>query len=455
MCFMDEHPTCRETFKFSEVLSALSFVLDMVEGQPEGHVVRSCFIGMTVGGHLGLTEEQRSALFYALLLKDAGCSSTSSGVAALFDADDFEVKKTLKTTDRSRLPESLLYVARTVSPGRALWTRARRFLAVGIEGRRTNRQLVRIRCERGAEIARLIGFPEGTVRAIRNLDEHWDGTGQPDGLRGEEIPLLSRICKLAQTVDFFYNAFGPAHAEEEVRARRKIWFDPALVDVFLAEVRAGSMWKSLADPDLLHVVSRLEPADRVLAVTPERLDLTARAFARIIDAKSPFTYRHSERVADTAVVMTEYMEFPAPAVRDQRRAGLLHDIGKLGVSNRILDKPGSLTDAEYAQIKKHPKLTYDTLIRVTPFRGIANVAASHHEKLDGTGYHRGITGDSLSLSSRILTVADIFDALSQDRPYRPAMPLERVLDILKKESGEKLCTRCVDALDDLISRGEL
>jgi hypothetical protein len=165
--FMDERAAGRrETFKFSEVLSALSFVLDKVEGQPEGHVVRSCFVGMTIANGLGLAQDQRSALFYALLLKDAGCSSTSSGVAGLFEADDFEVKKTLKTTDRSRLPESLLYVARTVSPGGNLRTRARRFLAVGMEGRRANRRLVRIRCERGAEIARLIGFPEATVRAI-------------------------------------------------------------------------------------------------------------------------------------------------------------------------------------------------------------------------------------------------------------------------------------------------
>src|SRR5215210_9509712 len=139
---MDEQAIDRGTFKFSEVLSALSFVLDMVEGQPEGHVVRSCFIGMTIGERLGLAEEQRSALFYTLLLKDAGCSSTSSRVAALFDADDFEVKKTLRTTDRSRLSESLLYVARTLSPGGKLRTRARRFLTVGLEGRRANRRLV-------------------------------------------------------------------------------------------------------------------------------------------------------------------------------------------------------------------------------------------------------------------------------------------------------------------------
>ncbi len=452
---MDEQATGRETFKFSEVLSALSFVLDKVEGQPEGHVVRSCFVGMTIGEGLRLAQDQRSALFYALLLKDAGCSSTSSGVAALFEADDFEVKKTLKTTDRSRLPESLLHVARTVSPGGNLRTRARRFLAVGMEGRRANRRLVRIRCERGAEIARLIGFPETTVRAIRSLDEHWDGTGYPDGLRGEEIPLLSRVCKLAQTVDFFYTSFGPSQAEEVARTRRKKWFDPALVDVLLAEVRAGSVWERMADPHLLRTVSRLEPADRVLAVTSERLNLTARAFARIIDAKSPFTYRHSERVAETAAAMAEYMALPGYAVRDQGRAGLLHDIGKLGVSNRILDKPGPLTHAEYAQVKKHPGLTYDTLVRVAPFRGFAEVAASHHEKLDGTGYHRGVTAEDLSLPSRILAVADVFDALSQDRPYRPAMPMEKVLAILDEESGEKLCPRCVGTLNELVSKGDL
>jgi HD-GYP domain-containing protein (c-di-GMP phosphodiesterase class II) len=423
---MDEQATDREMFKFSEVLSALSLVLDRVEGQPEGHVVRSCFVGMTIGEGLGLAQDQRSALFYALLLKDAGCSSTSSGVAGLFEADDFEVKKTLETTDRSRrLPESFLYVARTVSPGGNLGTRARRFLAVGMERRRANRRLVRIRCERGAEIARLIGFPEATVRAIRSLDEHWEGTGYPDGLRGEEIPLLSRVCKLAQTVDFFYTAFGPSQAEEVARNRRARWFDPALVDIFLAKVRAGSVWERMADPDLLRVVSRLEPADRVLAVTPERLDLTARAFVRIIDAKSPFTYRHSERVAETATAMAEHIVLPTHAVRDQGRTGLLYNIGKLAISNRILDKPGPLTQAEYAQVKKHPGLTYEVLTRVAHCRGIAEVAASHHEKLDGTGYHRGVTAEDLSVPSRILASLTSSTPSPRTGPIAPPCPWRR------------------------------
>lgn len=310
------HETERDTVRYSEVLSALSFALDMVEGQSRGHIVRTCFIGMMVGRRLGLTDEQRSALFYALLLKDAGCSSNASKMATLFDTDDLEAKKKVRTVDWSRLPQAVLYTAHTVSPNQPLWTKARQFLKVGLQGPEAVRELFYIRCERGAEISRLIGFPEETAQAIRNLDEHWDGTGHPDGLKGEQIPLLARICGLAQTAEVFYSAYGPDRTVEVLKERRGTWFDPGLVDIFLAEAREGSMWESLSREDLPQEISRLEPEDQVLAATPERLDLTARAFARIIDAKSPFTYEHSERVAGTATMMSEHMGLPAEAVKD-------------------------------------------------------------------------------------------------------------------------------------------
>jgi HD-GYP domain-containing protein (c-di-GMP phosphodiesterase class II) len=238
------------------------------------------------------------------------------------------------------LKGAVLYVARTVSPDGALWTKARRFFAVGLQGPKAGSQLLQIRCERGAEISRSMGFPEETAGAIRNLDEHWNGAGHPDGLKGEEIPLLARICGMAQMIEVFYTAFGPVCAEEIARARRKEWFDPTLVDVFLAEAREGRIWESLGESDLAHSVSLMEPVDRVLVADSEWLDLTAQAFAWIIDAKSPFTYQHSEDVARAAAKMTEHMGLPPSLVHDQMRAGLLHDIGKLAVSNRILDKPG-------------------------------------------------------------------------------------------------------------------
>ena len=446
------HDMYTEQVKVSEVLSALSFVLDVVEGQPKGHVLRSCFIGMSIGQRLGLTEKQRSALFYALLLKDSGCSSNASRMSALFDADDFEAKRAVKTVDWTSLPHAALYAARTISPEGSLWAKAKRLFNFALQGQEVSRRLIQIRCERGAEITRLMGLPEETAQAIRNLDEHWDGSGHPDGLKGEKIPLLARICGLAQTVEVFYTSFGPTRAEEVAKARRKKWFDPEIVDVFLAEARTGEMWKSLARSDLAYEISRLEPPDLILTATPEHLDRIALAFAQIIDAKSPFTFRHSEGVAETVVAMSEYLSFDTTEVRDQRRAALLHDIGKLGISNRILDKDDPLTDREIAEVRKHPKLTYDVLSHVTPFKGIAETAANHHEKLDGSGYHRGVTGESLDLPSRILAVADIYEALSRDRPYRPAMPKEKALDILNKESGSKLCPQSVQILNELVSK---
>jgi len=440
-------------FKLSEVLSALSYVLDMVEGQPPGHTLRSCFIGMRIGERLGLGEEERSALFYALLSKDTGCSSNASRVANLFGADDFAVKKDFKVVDWSRFSETVRYAARNVSPGGGPWSKLRRFVSLGTQGQRGARQLVHIRCEQGAGIVRLLGFPEETAQAIYNLDEHWDGAGHPHGLRGEEIPLLARICGLAQTAEVFYTEFGPSQAEEMARTRRKRWFDPDLVDVFLAEARGGRLWMELASPDLLETISRMEPPDRVKLATPERLDDVAYAFARIIDAKSPFTYEHSEGVASVTTKLAVHMGFPQDEVRDQRRAALLHDIGKLGISNRILDKPGRLTDEEFEKIKEHSALTYGILDRVSPFRHLADLAASHHERLDGSGYHRGLSAKDLDTPARILAVADVFDALSSDRPYRAAMPPEKVFSIL--ESDGHLCPETVQALSTLISNGEI
>ncbi len=351
--------------------------------------------------------------------------------------------------DWTSLPQAALYAARTVSPEGSLLAKAGRMIEFAVRGQRASRDLIRIRCERGAEITRLMGFPEETAQAIRDLDEHWDGNGHPDGLRGEEIPLLARICGLAQTAEVFHTDRGPAAAEEVARLRSGRWFDPALVEALLAETREDGLWEDLSRKDPWREISRLEPDDRALKATPERVDLVARAFAEIIDAKSPYTYRHSEGVAKVAVAMAESAGLGPEGTRDLMRASLLHDIGKLGISNRILDKPDGLTNEEFEEIKRYPKITYDILSRVGPFRPIAETAANHHEKLDGSGYHRGIGAEDLDFPSRILAVADIYEALSAERPYHEALPQEKVLDILREESSIKLDPECVDILEEL------
>lgn len=443
------------TVRMSEVLSALSYILDVVEGQPRGHIVRSCYIGMTLGQRLGLSATQLSDLFYALLLKDAGCSSNAARVSAMFGADDFVPKHNMKTVNWSSLPHAGLFVLRNVSPDGAIWTKARHVISLGLQGQKAARELVEIRCERGAGIARVLGFSEATALAIRNLDEHWDGAGHPDGLKQDETPLLARICGLAQTLDVFYSRYGPVEAEAMVRNRRKRWFDPRLVDAFFAVTAERQFWETLGRADLPSVVSNLEPADLVLDATPDRLDAIASAFAEIIDAKSPYTSQHSTGVARVTTALASYMGFSDAEVREQTRGALLHDIGKLGVSNQILDKPGKLTDAEFAEIRKHPALTWETLRRVPLLAPLAEVAAAHHERLDGSGYFRGIPGSELTLPARILAVADVYDALASERPYRSALPLEEVLAIIQRDSGSKLCGDCVESLALLARSGQL
>ncbi|CAN5616489.1 hypothetical protein BH24CHL1_BH24CHL1_20060 [soil metagenome] len=301
----------------------------------------------------------------------------------------------------------------------------------------------------------MLGFPELTALAIRNLDEHWDGSGHPDGVKGRDIPLLARIIGLAQTVEVFYSAHGPAEAEAMIEHRSKRWFDPDLADLFLAAVRLGGVWQALAAENIVESISAMEPDDQILEATPARIDLIARAFAQIIDAKSPFTYQHSEGVARVAGALAIQLGLSEDDRHQEVRAGLLHDIGKLGVANRILDKPGKLTNEEFQAIKGHPWLTYSTLIRLQPFAGLAQMAASHHERLDGSGYYQGLSEPDLNLPSRILAVADVYDALSQDRPYRKGMPIDQTLGIITAERETKLCPSCVDALSDLALAGKL
>jgi HD-GYP domain-containing protein (c-di-GMP phosphodiesterase class II) len=424
--------------RLSEILAALSYALDITDGQPAGHTVRTCLIGMRLANDVGLEADDRAALFYALLLKDAGCSSNAAKVSVLYGADDFTAKRNVKMVNHSYLPEALGYILRNVGSKRDL-------VRVLRAGSKTARQLTEIRCERGAEIARMLEMPEKTAAAVRALDEHWDGKGYPDGLAGEEIPLLGRVVCLAQTTEVFFTSFGPDAAVDMAFERTGTWFDPELVRALASLREDGRFWASLGANARVHV-GALEPTERLVLADEARLDAVAEAFASVIDAKSPYTHRHSERVAEIAVSTGAALGLGPAALRDLRRAALLHDIGKLGVSNLILDKPGELTGAELAAVQRHPEWTEQILRRVSRFDELASAAAAHHEKLDGSGYHRGLRGDALGQSARILAVADIFEAMTAQRPYRAAMPAEQALALMRDDVRTKLCPDAVAAL---------
>lgn len=406
---------------------------------------------MRIGRALGLSAEEQSHLFYALLLKDAGCSSNAARVFQLFGGDERKAKRGVWMRDWRKPREQVAYALEYVEPQGSLSERIRRFAVLAIKGPASRRVLFQVRCDRGAEIARTLGFSHATAHAIRCMDEHWDGGGYPDGLRGDSIPVIARIIGLAQVAEIFASDRSPERAVAVARQRQGSWFDPQVVNVFASIANDASLWEACASESLDETVAAVEPEGREIAADESRLDDIAGAFAWVIDAKSPFTYQHSQRVADFATAIGRLLGLSANEVVRLRRAALLHDIGKLSVPNRILDKPGSLTPDEWAIIKLHPYHTYQILERIPVFGELAFDASAHHERLDGRGYYRNLTGDHLSPPARILAVADQLDALSADRPYRARLPRERVVSILRKERGTGLWPEAVDAAERVLN----
>jgi putative nucleotidyltransferase with HDIG domain len=417
--------------------------------------VRACIIGMRIGRHIGMPIEDLGDLYYSLLLKDAGCSSNASRLFHILNADEIRAKGDVKTTDWTRVGwESLQYAIGHVATGAPFLERVRTLLRVAVTQQRDSRELVKIRCERGSSVARRMGFSENVAAGIFSLDEHWNGGGYPEGLQGKQIPRYSRIMNLSQTLEVFLVNRGAQTAIDVIRQRSNRWFDPDLVKAAESLHRAGALFADLGTETVLEDVVALEPEERKITASEGMLDSVCMAFAEVIDAKSPFTYQHSTGVAKAAVAIGQELDLSGKQLTFLRRAALLHDIGKLSVSNAILEKPGKLTHEEFDVVKQHPYYSFEILKRVPSFGSLSEIAASHHEKLDGSGYFRGYGAEQLPLASRILVVADIYDALAAQRPYRDALPPEKVFGILNSEAPLKLDAECLEALTTAHERGE-
>jgi putative nucleotidyltransferase with HDIG domain len=437
----------------SQVISALSYALDLTEGQPQGHSARTCMLGMRIAQEIHLGADESSALFYALLMKDLGCSSNAAKMCYLFGSDDQQTKREAKTINWTSVVRSFGYIARNVARGGPLIEKLRHFARVAIGGQRAAKELIELRCERGATIARELEFPDLTAAAIRSLDEHWNGLGHPDGIYGEQIPLLARILSISQTAEVFISESGLVGACDMARDRSGTWFDPALVDVFLTLKSDDEFWRRFHFEDPASETASFEPKDRTLIADEAQLDRIAQGFSKVIDAKSPWTFRHSEGVARISAGVAELMGYPTQQVRYIRRAALLHDIGKLGISNLILDKPVKLTAQETVVMRRHALYTEQILSHVDGFKDLADLAASHHERLDGKGYHRGLNAAQLSTPARILAVADIYEALTAKRPYRQDLSSEQATTILERDLGTGICPAVYQALQHYLARG--
>ena len=437
--------------KLSELISALSHALDITEGQPEGHCVRCCWIGMHIGRWIGMSDDELWGLYYTLLLKDLGCSSNAARICELYLTDDLAFKRDFKAIG-DILPRVLHFVLKHTGLKAGLAERFRSVMTIMRNGEEIAHELIATRCQRGAEIARLLRFPETVSQGIYSLDEHFNGQGRPAGLAGESIPLYARIALLAQVIDVFHTAGGAQAALDEIQLHAGRWFDPQLVEAFGKVADSADFWAALGDPGIIDAVLLLEPAANVVALDDDYLDDISAAFGQVVDSKSPYTSGHSARVALYTDMIAEVLGLSHERRRWLKRGALLHDVGKLGVSNSVLDKPGKLDDEEWAAVKAHAVYTETILSRINAFSELARVSAAHHERLDGKGYPRGLMADEICLETRIITTADIFDAITAERPYRGAIPIPRTLEMMAENVGTAIDERCFEALKQALDR---
>ncbi len=431
--------------KLSELIGSLSHALDMTEGQPEGHCVRCCWIGMHIGRRIGLPEQALWELYYTLLLKDLGCSSNAARICQLYLTDDLSFKRDYKWVDGS-LNQALSFVVGHTGLQVGLADRFKQLLSVVSHSDDLAQELTQTRCQRGANIARQLRFGEQVAAGIHALDEHWDGGGRPDKLSGEAISIYARIALLSQVVDVFHAVGGSDGAMQEVSNRAGSWFDPALVAALSEAAEDPQFWQMLKSDQLHQAVLDLEPGRFEVPLDEDYLDEIANAFGQIVDAKSPYTQGHSMRVALYADLVAQELGMSPARRRWLKRGAVLHDVGKLGVSNSILDKPGKLDEDEWEAVKRHAAYTGSILGRINIFEELAKVSSAHHERLDGAGYPLGLKGDEIALETRIITVADIFDAITAERPYRGAIPIPKTLEIMSEQVDIAIDRCCFDAL---------
>jgi putative nucleotidyltransferase with HDIG domain len=443
----------------AELLSALSFALDLTEDAIPGHALRSCLLGMRLGKRIGLPASRSNSLYYALLLKDIGCSSNAARLCEIIGGgDEREVKSGVKLEDWTKPHQprlsTLQLLWRTVHPGSGTLRRTAGILLIGLTQHRNNAEMITLRCDRGASIVRKLGLGDLAAEAVRGLDEHWDGSGYPERRKRFAIPVESRILAVAQHLDVFASKQGRRKALDVLEERSGRWFEPELVRIARSMNDEGTLWRSAMcdtpESETHRAVLELAP-DGIESLKARDIDLICEAFADVVDAKSTFTFRHSLGVTETAARMARGLGLDKERVRMVHRAALLHDLGKLRVPNSILDKSGPLDAMEWQAIREHPRLTREILSRIGPFAGIAWVAGAHHERLDGSGYPDRLTAKDLNTESRIIAVADVFSALTEDRPYRKGLAPDKALEIVSREAPHRLDADCVDALKILVA----
>ena len=413
----------------SEVLAGLSVAIDLGLGQPAEHMLRASIVAARLARRLGLDAQQQATVYYTTQLMWIGCNADSQEYARWF-GDDIAVRRDAYLVDWSGLPY-LRFLLGNVARGAPVAQRVRVLSTLMRDARGQLGTLIHSHCSSAAVLARHLELSADVERTLAYTFERYDGTGLPAGASGDGIPIEMRVAQLADVAEVHERTYGIGGAVAMARSRRGGHLDPAVVDAFTAEAQA------------LFPAPGEDPWNLAVALAPDvdvrlddpRLDGLLAAIGDFVDLKCPFTLGHSRNVAALAEAAAGPLGLQSGDVVAVRRAGLVHDIGRIGVSNQVWQKPSDLTRAEWERVRMHAYLTDRVLTRIPGLGQVAAIARAHHEHLDGSGYPLGLSGRALGRPERLLAAAVAYQSALEPRPYREAFDPEAAAARLKDRVG--------------------
>jgi len=415
-----------QSVRLAELLGALSAVSDLARGRPVDDATRSCLVATGLARRQGLAPPAVADVYYTTLLRSVGCTATSHEIAGLMGGDDTAIRGRGDMVDMSRPREAAAFIA-GVGRGLPAAQRVRAVAGTAVRGKHAAAEGARADCEVGTAIARRLRLPAPVEGALLDVFERWDGHGGYRGAAGEEIAEPARFAAVGLCAAMF--SPEPDGAQAAVRRWRGRALDPAICDTFLASADELLAEAGGDDPWLAVIAAEPEPWR---TASPEGIDTLARAFADAVDLKAPFLHGHSAGVASLATRAAALAGWPQARVTDLRRAALLHDIGRAGIPTGLWEKPGPLSIAEWELVRLHPYHSERILARSPALKPLAETAGMHHERTDGSGYHRGVGGAMLAPGARFLAAADAFHAMTEPRPHRPALTADAAAATLSR-----------------------
>jgi HD-GYP domain-containing protein (c-di-GMP phosphodiesterase class II) len=403
--------------RLAELVAALSLGIDLGFGQPMEHVLRQCMIALRIAERIGLDEDERLVVYYTALLVNVGCHTDAHEQAKWF-GDDIAFKSWKYKYEQRSIIGAAASMRRQFGAGSPIVHRFRLGLEFVASGHRDFDGMIARHAALARILAERLGLPDGVQRAVGASYERWDGKGWPGELKGEDVPIAARLAMMAEYVEVAHRIGGEHAATSLARRRAGSQFDPELAHALRRD--ADAILGGLDSARTWDAVIAAEPA-LGMRLTGEQFDRALEAVADFVDLKSPFMLGHARAVAALVAEAGAGLGMDDADVAALRRAGLVHGLGRLGVSNSIWDKPGPLGAGEWERVRLQPYLTERMLQQAASLAPLGAIAVQLRERLDGSGYPRGLTGAAISRPARVLATADAYRSMREPRPHRPPL----------------------------------